>query len=110
LLIRGIFRKVDWDEDLLGFGIDITNIDTAFVREQNPVTLRRENKVSTWHVKDKRFIGGRIEDGVEQKTGPARDGQMEPTAATIKHMQMQVRNCMLTRSGGCKRCGPSGIP
>jgi hypothetical protein len=70
LFVRGVFRKVDWDEDLLSFGINITNIDTALVCEENPVTLNRWVQVSTWHVKDRRFIGGRIEDGVEQKAGP----------------------------------------
>jgi hypothetical protein len=39
LLIRWVFGKVYRHKKLLGLGVDITNIDTTFVREENPVTL-----------------------------------------------------------------------
>jgi len=39
LLVGGVLRQVDGDEELLSLGIDITNINTTLVREENPVTL-----------------------------------------------------------------------
>lgn len=39
LVVGGILREVDRDEELLGLRIDITDIDTTFVREENPVAL-----------------------------------------------------------------------
>ena len=44
LFVRGVLRKVNGNENLLGFGIDITNINTALVCEENPIALKRE----TW--------------------------------------------------------------
>ena len=40
-LVRRVLGKVDGDEDLLGFGIDIANIDTSLVCKEDPVTLER---------------------------------------------------------------------
>jgi hypothetical protein len=34
-----VLRKVYWDEKLLGFGIDIANINTTLVGEVNPIAL-----------------------------------------------------------------------
>lgn len=41
LLVGGIFAEVDRDEKLFSLRINITNIDTTLVREQNPVTLEQ---------------------------------------------------------------------
>lgn len=46
LLIRGILRKVDRDKKLLGLGIDITDIDTTFMGEKNPVALMQSSAIS----------------------------------------------------------------
>jgi hypothetical protein len=43
LLVRGVFLKVDRDEELLGLLIDIANIDTTFVGEEDPITLKRKS-------------------------------------------------------------------
>lgn len=40
-LVRRVLGKVDGDEELLGFGIDITNIDASLVCKEDPVTLKR---------------------------------------------------------------------
>jgi hypothetical protein len=42
LFVRGIFLEVDWDEDFLGLSVNITNIYTTFVREENPIALRQK--------------------------------------------------------------------
>lgn len=39
LLIRREVLQVDWDEDLLRLCVDITNIDTTLVCEEDPVAL-----------------------------------------------------------------------
>jgi len=40
-IVRRIFGEVNGNENLLGFGIDITNIDTSFVCEEDPITLEK---------------------------------------------------------------------
>ena len=39
LLVGWILREVDRDEELLGLGINVANVDSAFVGEENPVAL-----------------------------------------------------------------------
>ena len=39
LLVGRVLLKVDGDQNLLGLSIDITDIDTTLVGEENPVTL-----------------------------------------------------------------------
>ena len=39
LLVGGVLGQVDRDEELLSLGINIADINTTFVREENPVTL-----------------------------------------------------------------------
>jgi hypothetical protein len=70
--VGGVLREVNGDENLLGFGVDITNIDTSLVCEENPVTLDRKYMVSTWHMKGGCLIGGQIKDGAEETTRLAR--------------------------------------
>lgn len=41
LRVGGELLQVDGNEELLSLGIDITDIDTTLVVEQNPVTLDR---------------------------------------------------------------------
>jgi len=41
LFVGWVLRKVDGDEELLGLCVDITNIDTTLVGEENPVALKR---------------------------------------------------------------------
>ena len=41
LLVGGILLEVDRDEELLSLLVDITNIDTTLVGEQDPITLER---------------------------------------------------------------------
>ena len=41
LLVRGILREVDRDEELLGLFVNVTDVDTTLVGEKNPVALRR---------------------------------------------------------------------
>lgn len=43
-VVGRIFAQVDRNEKLLGLGVDITDINTTLVREQNPVTLVIENR------------------------------------------------------------------
>ncbi len=38
-LVGGVLAQVDGNEELLGLLIDISNIDTTFVGEKDPVTL-----------------------------------------------------------------------
>lgn len=40
LLVRGVLGEIDRDEELLGFGIDVTDVYTTFMVEQDPVALR----------------------------------------------------------------------
>ena len=40
-IVRRVFGEVNGDENLLGFCIDITDIDTTFVCEKNPITLEQ---------------------------------------------------------------------
>jgi hypothetical protein len=46
LLMGGELGKVDGDQDLLGLFVDITNIDTTLVCEQNPVALKRKKRLA----------------------------------------------------------------
>lgn len=39
LFVGGVLLQVDGDEKLLSLGIDITDVNTTLVREENPVTL-----------------------------------------------------------------------
>ena len=39
LLVRGVLLQVDGNEKLLSLLVDITNIDTTLVGEEDPVTL-----------------------------------------------------------------------
>lgn len=34
-----VFREIDWDENLLRLGVDITNINTTLVGKENPIAL-----------------------------------------------------------------------
>lgn len=40
LVVGGEFLEVDGYKNLFSFGVNITNVDTAFVCEENPVALR----------------------------------------------------------------------
>ena len=40
LFIRGVLGQVDRNENLLSFGINITDIDPTLMREKNPVALQ----------------------------------------------------------------------
>ena len=42
LVVAGVLLEIDGDEQLLGFGVDIADVDTALVVEEDPVTLRVE--------------------------------------------------------------------
>ena len=39
LVVGGKVCQVDGDQDPLGLGVDVTDIDTPFVREEQPVSL-----------------------------------------------------------------------
>lgn len=39
LLVGGVVLEVDGDEQLLSLSVDITNVDTTLVSEQDPVAL-----------------------------------------------------------------------
>ena len=39
LLVRGVLGEIDGDEKLLSLLVDITDIDTTLVSEEDPVTL-----------------------------------------------------------------------
>lgn len=38
-MVGWVFRKIDWDQKLFGFRIDIANIDTSLMCKENPITL-----------------------------------------------------------------------
>jgi len=40
-LVGGVLLEVDGDEKLFSLLVDITNIDTTLVGEEDPVTLKR---------------------------------------------------------------------
>jgi len=42
LFVRGVILEVDGNEQLLSLLINITNIDTTFMSEENPVSLKRK--------------------------------------------------------------------
>lgn len=51
-LVGGIFPEVDGDEQLLSLLVDIADIDTALVGEEDPVALSRRSVVGSdddWH-------------------------------------------------------------
>lgn len=41
-LVGGIFAEVDGNEELLSLLINITNIDTTLVGEEDPIALKRK--------------------------------------------------------------------
>lgn len=43
LLVGGVLREVNGDEKLLSLLVDITNIDTTLVGEEDPVALRNDS-------------------------------------------------------------------
>jgi hypothetical protein len=43
LLVGGVLLEVDGNQELLSLGVDITDIDTTLVVEEDPVTLRESN-------------------------------------------------------------------
>jgi hypothetical protein len=43
LLVGGVLLEVDGDQELLGLSIDITDINTTFVGEEDPVTLELDH-------------------------------------------------------------------
>ena len=47
-IVGGVVFEVDRDEQLLGLGIDIADVDTALVSEEDPVTL------SCQHIQEKK--------------------------------------------------------
>jgi hypothetical protein len=44
LLVGGVLGKVDGNEKLLSLLVDITNIDTTLVGEEDPVALKRRRQ------------------------------------------------------------------
>ncbi len=53
LLVCGEFLEIDGNKDFLGLCIDITDIDTTFVCEQNPVALSSKlAKLSEWKYRE----------------------------------------------------------
>ena len=44
LLIGGILLEVNGDEKLLSLLVNITNIDTTLVGEEDPITLKRDRQ------------------------------------------------------------------
>ena len=38
--VRRVLGEINRNENFLSFGIDITNINSSFVREENPVALK----------------------------------------------------------------------
>lgn len=44
LLVRRVLLQVDGDEKLLSLLVDITNIDTTLVSEEDPITLKRDRQ------------------------------------------------------------------
>lgn len=63
LLVGGVFLEVDGDEELLSLLIDITDIDTTLVGEEDPVTL--SGQVSG-------EIGKRSQDGADARAATPR--------------------------------------
>jgi hypothetical protein len=45
LSIRWVFTEIYWDEELLSLLVNIADIDTTLVREENPVTLLMDELV-----------------------------------------------------------------
>jgi hypothetical protein len=39
LVVGGVLGEVDGDQELLSLSVDITNVDTTLVGEEDPVTL-----------------------------------------------------------------------
>lgn len=39
LVVRRVFRQVDGNQQLLGLCVDVANVNTALVREEDPVAL-----------------------------------------------------------------------
>jgi hypothetical protein len=39
LVVGGILCEIDGNEEFFGFGINVTNVNTALVREEDPVAL-----------------------------------------------------------------------
>jgi hypothetical protein len=54
LLVRGVLLQVDGNEELLSLLVDITDIDTTLVGEEDPVTLSGQvsgeigNRLTRW--------------------------------------------------------------
>jgi hypothetical protein len=44
LLVGRVLLQVDGDEKLLSLLVDITNIDTTLVGEEDPITLKRDRQ------------------------------------------------------------------
>ena len=46
LLVGGVLSEVDGDQELLSLSVDITDINTSLVGEENPVALKMYRLVS----------------------------------------------------------------
>lgn len=51
LLVGWVLLEVDRNEELLGLGIDIADINTTFMCEENPVTLDRDDESARYDIK-----------------------------------------------------------
>lgn len=38
-LVRGVLLEIDWDEELLSFLVDIADVNTTLVGEEDPIAL-----------------------------------------------------------------------
>jgi hypothetical protein len=109
LLVGGVLGKVNWNENLLGFGIDITDIDTTLVCEENPIALTGKNNISTWHARSRQFDWRRIDDGVGKESRLARakgaDSGNDPAHADAGP-KLHVDSMRFGRVVGLLRCDP----
>jgi len=109
-LVRWVLGKINGDENLLGFGIDITNIDTTLVCEENPVALVGKSIVSTWQVMmNRQFDWRRAEDGVEKEHRLAR-AKGSDSGSYAAHAdagpKLHVDSLRFGRAVGLLKCDP----
>jgi len=80
LFVGWVLRKVDGDEELLRLCVDITNIDTTLVGEENPVTLKRIGLACERQRDSKTRISGQD----EVLTGNEGNGSSDLTQARVR--------------------------
>lgn len=78
MFVGGKFLEVDGDEDLFSFGVNVADVDTALVCEENPVALRMGSQLlSIGAQSDASYISDRVDVDVVLRIGRVRNERLD---------------------------------